>query len=140
MSKISCCSHLIIAGGHDGGKPEIVMSGDSINTLIERMFNLMEQNYRTELPPNIMVTFIGSERLECVQTNRCKKFYREGDKIEYKSSELKPKILDAYKSVGDDIEDFFQRNKKELTTANDKKPSSLELSTSLSVKSYVFLH
>ena len=120
-SKI-CCSHFIIAGGHNDGRLGTLMSG-RMNTFIKRMFKLMRQNYRTELHPNIMVTFIGSERLECVQTDRFKKFYKEGGKIKYeykirKGEERRKffpsKILDAYKSVGDDIEDFFQRNKNEI--------------------------
>ena len=124
------CVQFIIAGGH-----EEMLEVWTRMQQIERMLTLVELKYQTEHPLNVLVTLIGCNRLECVQTDRFKKIYKEGGKIEYES-----KFLDAYKSVGDDLEDFYQRNKNEMITANEKQPFSLESNRFLRVKGYVFPH
>ena len=126
---LSSLGHFIIADGPNGKF--------QYNTMyrMSRLIQLVKQKSQAKLHLNIMITFIGCARLECVQTDRFKKFYREGDKIKYEY-----KILDAYKSVGDDIEDFYQRNKNEMITANEKQHFSLGSSEPWSVKGYVFPH
>ena len=69
------------------------------------------------------MTFVGCERLKCVQKERFENLYRAGARVEYKSQDsAADETLEVYKSVGDDIEDFFQRNKLGNITANEEKP------------------
>ena len=68
---------------------------------------------------NVMVTLLESERLECVQKQKAKRFYSEGGQIRnvinesmYGHSRFSNDpslILEVHKSTGDDIEDFFKR-------------------------------
>ena len=113
---LSSLGQFIIAGGPNGKF--------QYNTMyrMSRLIQLVKQKSQAKLHLNIMVTFIGCARLECVQTDRFKKFYKESGKIKYKNQ-----ILNAYKSVGDDLEVFFQRNKNEMITANELEPFKLEL-------------
>ena len=54
-----------------------------------------------------MITRIGKERLRCVQKEQCEKLYKkasnEGAKITYKMD----RVQIVYKSIGDDIDDFY---------------------------------
>ena len=58
-----------------------------------------------------LITRIKSERLQCVQKEQYKKLYKEasneGAKIKYD----KNTTLLVYKSIGDDIDDFYDRIK-----------------------------
>ena len=56
----------------------------------------------------LMVTCIGSERLECIQKEECEVFYNEKGRVRYSSDEMLHTVLDVQKSIGDGIEDFFQ--------------------------------
>ena len=58
------------------------------------------------LNSNLMLTCLSSERLRIVQKEEYDKFYREGGRIEVESN-----VPELYKSIGDDVEEFFQRMK-----------------------------
>ena len=67
----------------------------------------------------IIITRIGSQRLECVRKEQYQNFHREGGKV---NTTIQTNYFDggvdvsqyetvAYKSIGDDIEDFYNRIK-----------------------------
>ena len=66
-----------------------------------------------------MITRMESKRLECVQKEYYEKLYNEGGQITYKTPFYSPekfyyknsyyKTLQVYKSIGDDIDDFYDR-------------------------------
>ena len=76
--------------------------------------------------PNHIVTFIGSERLECVQKEEYKKFYKGEGQIRYYSNDSPLyTVLDVRESIGDEIEDFSQRIKmKKIAFDSNKYHSS----------------
>ena len=67
-------------------------------------------------PSEIMITRIASERLQCVKKEQYETFYREGGEIRIKTPEHPLYIIPSskithkiklLKSIGDDIEDFY---------------------------------
>ena len=69
-----------------------------------------------DISAEIMITRIGSERLECVQKEQYRKFYRNGGQIKTTVKDSGNWADVEYetwvdKSVGDDIEDFYNRIK-----------------------------
>ena len=86
---------------------------------------------RTTMKPrsiNLMITCLGSERLECVQKREHEKFYRgEGQIKYYHPYNGSPSILNVRESIGDEIEDFFQHIKKKTIDLNLKRLSRSDL-------------
>lgn len=72
-----------------------------------------------------MINFVGSERLECVNKRRCEQFYSGGGLIAYNQSCLLRSSevchLRSQKSIGDDIEDFFEWIKSKKIKGNFNK-------------------
>ena len=56
----------------------------------------------------LMVTCIGSQRLECIQKEECEVFYNEKGRVRYSSDAMLHTVLDVQKSIGYGVEDFFQ--------------------------------
>ena len=67
-----------------------------------------------------MITRIGSERLECVQKEQYEKFYNEGGEITYNQNSS-AQHFQVYKSVGDDIDHFYDRIKINEIKLTDSK-------------------
>ena len=87
----------------------LVLSDDFKYSILDNLKNLT------------LITRIVSERLECVQKEQYEKFYKEasneGASIKYEEN----KTLLVYKSIGDDIEDFYDRIKMNKINFTDKR-------------------
>ena len=74
---------------------------------------------------NPMITFVGSETLECVQKEEYEKFYRGRGRIRYASNQITSYgrlfIFNVRKSIGDGIENFFQLMKMKMIAVYLKK-------------------
>ena len=74
----------------------------------------------------LMLTRVGSERLECVQKEQNEKIYNVGVKIEYNvANSSEHKTFQVYKSIGDDIDDFYDRIKTNNINFTDMANSDL---------------
>ena len=70
----------------------------------------MLTKFLLQLPEDkeIIISRVGSQRLECIQKEQYQKFYKEGGQVKIDAPEWKTEL---YKSIGDDIEDFYNRVK-----------------------------
>ena len=119
-------NHLILAGDFSHQSRLKILT-----PLYEPMYLLPKQGLSMSSLP-MTITCIRSERLECVQKDRFEQFYnREGLIVynRYDKNKIATFTLWAQKSIGDDIEDFFERIKsKIITPINDEFFSNLRMS------------
>ena len=103
--------HLIIADVF-GLKHESMLTMDSSHAFSVEFLHLLNLPEDKE----IIISRIGRERLECIQKEQYQKFYKEGGQVKIHTGYLTVKIdpewkTELYKSIGDDIEDFYNRIK-----------------------------
>ena len=71
----------------------------------------------------VIITYIGSEKQECVPKERYRKFYDEGGQIEYPNP-YRPNDLESitvYESFGDDIEELYEHFKMNNITLKERR-------------------
>ena len=101
----------------------VIISDDfglkSYNKVALRRFGKFLKSLWRVWPKEIMITRIGSQRLECVQKEQYQKFYRNGSQV---NTTIQTNYFDGgvdvskyetvvFKSIGDDIEDFYNHIK-----------------------------
>ena len=87
----------------------LVLSGDfCFNGDFSLKYSCLRVPYLHGFP--LMITRVGSERLECVQKKLYKKLYKDGGSIKYylvQGNCPRHKLKGVNKSVGDDVDNFY---------------------------------
>ena len=110
-------------GVHEIQTPEII-SNLLLNLNVGHIIIAADKYYRKiffealSTTANYTLTIIESERLECVQNEKVKKVYKESKEMMYEKSA----ILKAYKPTGDDVDDLFERIKRDEIKPNHLYP------------------
>ena len=110
-------------GVHEIQTPEII-SKLLLNLNVGHIIIAADKYYRKiffdglSATANFTLTIIESERLECVQEEKVKKVYEESKLMMYEKSA----ILKAHKPTGDDIDDLFERIKRDEIKPNHLYP------------------
>ena len=99
----------------------VVISADIFSIIPYDIMELENLIYKLK-STNLMITRIGSERLECVQKEEYEKFYGEKGTIQYDPYDIFHYIV--RQSIGNAIENFFQAVKMKRIAYNPKTTKS----------------